>query len=149
MNTSVILSILLLSATTIFAPLATAQPAGTVTNVSGQVSIERNGKIIAVERGMVIESTDKVITGKNGSVGVVLTDDTRLAVGGKTAVTLEKYEYNPTDGKGSVALRVLRGTMGVVTGKINKTTGNDFTVMTKTATAGIRGTEFIVEVPEE
>lgn len=124
------------------------EAAGVIQNVRGDVHIERNGQVIKPTVDTPILANDRIVTKDGGAVGVTLRDNTRMSVGGKSSVALEEYAYNANSGDGKMAVRVLRGTLGMVTGLINKKDGSSVEVRTKTATAGIRGTEFLVEVPD-
>lgn len=123
--------------------------AGTINTLRGDVKIERDGQVIQAKADTKILPKDRIVTSPGASLGVTLSDNSRMAVGAKSAVALEEYAYNADSKEGKMALRVLRGTMGMITGLINKKEGNLVEVRTKTATAGIRGTEFIVEVPQD
>ncbi len=83
----------------------------------------------------------------NSTVGITLKDDTLLSVGPNSSLILEQFSFNTTTQDGNLALRILRGAFSAVSGFIARRNPATLLVYTPTATIGIRGTEFIVEVP--
>ena len=128
--------------------LQAAEPAGVIKRVNGEVRIERGGKPLEATAGTRVMPSDRLVTGRDGSVGVSLRDDTLVSAGPNTSLEVEQFQFNSTTYEGSVVMRVLRGTMAMITGLIARANPQALTVRTPTATAGVRGTEFIVEVPE-
>lgn len=133
----------------LLSPLALAQsaPAGVVQTLRGDARIERAGQTLQAEVGMPVMAQDRIVTQPLSSIGITLRDNTRIALGGRSNVVLEQYQFTAESNEGSLAMRVLRGSLGTVTGLIGRRPGNTIEVRTKTATAGVRGTEFMVEVP--
>jgi hypothetical protein len=128
---------------------ASAQDAaGVITNVQGDVRIERGQENIKGELNGKVVGLDRVVTGKGASVGILLNDKTRLALGEKSTVLIAKYSFNPSNNEGGMALKVFRGTLGAITGLLGSKSSNELEVATPTTTAGIRGTEFMVEVKQ-
>lgn len=134
-----------------FSPFALAQtaPAGVVQTLRGDARIERAGQSLQAEVGMPVMAQDRIVTQPLASIGITLADNTRIALGGRSNMVLEQYQFNAANNEGSLAMRVLRGSLGTVTGLIGRRPGNTIEVRTKTATAGVRGTEFLVEVPDD
>ena len=119
-----------------------------ITNLSGDVRIERGQETIKGQLNGKVAGLDRVVTGKGSSVGILLNDKTRLAVGEKSSVLIAKYSFNPANNDGGFALKVFKGTLGAVTGLLGNKSSNELEVATPTTTAGIRGTEFVVEVKQ-
>jgi hypothetical protein len=131
-----------------FGVQASAQEAGVITNLSGDVRIERGQEIIKGQVNGKVNGLDRIVTGKGASAGILLNDKTKLAVGEKSSVLIAKYSFNPANNDGSMALKVFKGTLGAVTGLLGSKSTNQLEVATPTTTAGIRGTEFVVEVQQ-
>ena len=112
----------------------------------GSVSIEREGKRLEATIGTPVMVADRVRTGRDGSVGVTLRDNTLLSAGPNSLVVIDKFAYDNTtqDGKMSVAIR--KGTLSVASGKIAKRTPESVDFHTPTSILGVRGTEFVIEV---
>lgn len=64
------------------APLAHAESVvGKISSVNGAVQIVRGGKTLAARNGMAIRLHDKVVTGTDGSVTIVMADHNLLHLG--------------------------------------------------------------------
>lgn len=124
-------------------------PAGVVQMVRGDVRIEREGQTLKADVDTPVFARDRIVTQPLASVGITLRDNTRISLGGRTNMVLEEYQFSADTNDGSLAMRVLRGSLATVTGLISRKPSNNVEVRTKTATAGVRGTEFVVEVPDD
>jgi hypothetical protein len=76
----------------------------------------------------------------------MLRDGTSIAVGPNTTVDLSRFQFDGTTQQGGVAVRLLKGTIRVVTGILGKTQPDNVKVSTPATTVSVRGTDFIVEV---
>lgn len=129
---------------------ATAQEwAGIVKTVRGEVAVERAGKAQPVAVGDKVFPRDKLVTGKDSQVGVTLRDDTLISTGANSQLVVAEFSFDPTTQSGNVLVSVLRGVTAMVSGLVAKSHPDAMRVTTPTLTAGIRGTEFIVEVEGE
>ena len=129
---------------------AGASPAiGIVQKVSGPVSIARQGQTISASVGQEIFENDILQTGRDGSMGVVFSDDTLLSLGPESQVVVDQYVFAPRQGKFSIVLRMLRGTAAYLSGLISKLAPESAHFETPSASIGIRGTHFVVKVEEK
>ena len=62
----------------------------TLSDFSGDVSVERNGKQIEIERGMRIYEKDRVSTGEDGSASIMFFDDSVSRLSSETDVSVSK-----------------------------------------------------------
>jgi len=122
---------------------------GVVKTIKGTVAVYRDGKALQVKPGTVLTTADRIVTGKDSAIGIAMKDDTIVSTGSNTTVTLDQFSFNSTSHEGSMALSVLRGSMVFITGLIGKFNPQAVAVKLPTATVGIRGTEFAVEVSPE
>lgn len=130
------------------APMAVAaDEVGYVKTVKGQVKAERAGGSHPVNLGDALYEGDRLIVASQGSVGISFKDETLVSLGGGSEFLLNRYAYDPTTRGGQVEASILKGTMRFVTGLIGRTNPQAIQVNTPTATMGVRGTDFIVEVP--
>lgn len=120
--------------------------AGMVKKTTGTVRIERGGVAIPAQAGTVVMARDRIVTDANSSVGLTLKDDTRLAAGPDSVLALDRFDFDSTTNDGSMFLQVVKGTLRAITGLIARQSPESVQVRTPTATIGIRGTDFIVEV---
>jgi hypothetical protein len=144
-------------ALTIAAAAAHAQPAantpetsraGTAKIVSGAVSIVGAAGERALQPGDAVGVADRVVTGADGAASMVLRDGTTMVVGKNSQLELKDFAYNSTTQAGNMAVSLVRGTLRMITGLIGKGRPDAVTIATPTATVGIRGTDFIVQVDE-
>lgn len=118
---------------------------GNITALSGAASIERGSAKLPAALGGSLESKDTVATAKNSKVQLTFKDNTIITVGKESRFSVEEYLFDATpDSKAK--FNMIRGTIRAMSGKIGKIAPEKFTVKTKTATIGIRGTDFIVRV---
>jgi hypothetical protein len=123
-----------------------AYEAGIIKTLHGQVRIERGAGYLEARIGDPVQENDRVIVQMMSSVGISLSDETLLSLGPNSAMLIDKYSFNPVTREGQVETSMLKGTFRYVTGLIGRLNPGAIKVTTPTATMGIRGTEFIVEV---
>jgi hypothetical protein len=129
---------------------AGASPAvGTVQKMSGPASIVRQGQTISASVGQEIFENDILQTGRDGSMGVVFSDDTLLSLGPESLLVVDQYVFAPRQGKFSMVLKMLRGTAAYLSGLISKLAPESAHFETPSASIGIRGTHFVVKVEEK
>ena len=124
-----------------------AEPAGTVKSVRGVAHVHRGAAVIPLIIGSTLEPSDRVVTQTDANVGITLKDDTLLAVGPRSNVTLENFAFNSTTHDGRLDVKIASGTLRMITGLIARQAPANVKVVTPNAAIGVRGTDFIVEVP--
>src|SRR6516164_81915 len=115
---------------------AQAANAGTVSEVSGTVQLQRGAATIPVTRGMPVEVGDRIITGDDGHVVVLLTDQSTLELSDSGNMVITQHA--------GVTSQVNLAS-GVVRSFVNRTVGAaapNFEVHTPNAVAAARGTLF-------
>lgn len=129
----------------IFLPALAADDAGMIKSSKGPVWIERNGQKIQAVAGVQVFIGDRVITEKDGTVGITLRDNTLLSAGPKSTLVLNHFAYDSSTNVGAIDASVKRGTLAVVSGKIVKNSPDSVQFRTAAAILGARGTEFVVD----
>jgi hypothetical protein len=69
-------------------------------------------------------------------------DGTRMTVRPNSEIVIERYKFKEADPDNNMVLQLLRGGFRAITGLISKNSPSAARVVTKTATVGIRGTDF-------
>jgi len=132
--------------------LLISQPAfaeiGRVKSTQGVVEIMRGNSVLTPKPGFKIEASDIVRTGTKGRVSMTFVDDSRFAVGPNSRVAVDSFDYDRTRRTGNFVARVDRGSMAVVSGQIAKSKNDAMKVRTPSSLLGVRGTRFLVEVPQ-
>lgn len=123
-----------------------ADPAGMVKVSKGQVSIERSGQKLPAMVGTTVMVSDKLRTGRDGSVGVTLRDNTLLSAGPNSLLVIDQFAFDNTTQDGKMSIHIRQGTLSVASGRIAKRTPESVDFHTPTSVLGVRGTEFVVEV---
>ena len=119
-----------------------------ITALSGSASIERLLKHSPVTLGIALEASDIVSTDENSKVQITFSDSTVITVGKKSRFSIDEYLFDSGDDS-HAKFNVLSGTIRVMSGKIGQIAPEKFTVKTKTATIGIRGTNFTVDMESD
>ena len=127
---------------------ALAEPAGYIKNVNGQATVTSGTRTTAAAPGMALGVGDVLRTGADGSLGVVLKDNTVLSFGPTTSFTLEDYQFEPAQGQLKLAARIGQGSLHYVSGAIAKLRPQAVEIKTPSGVIGVRGTRFVVVVQE-
>ena len=123
-----------------------AAESGTAKVVRGDVRIERAGLSVPLKVGDPVLEKDRIVVSAEGSAGVTLRDDTRISLGPRSTLVINGFSFDSKTQEGNVDTSILRGTMRYVTGLVGRLSPASVRVATATATVGIRGTDFIIEV---
>lgn len=90
-------------------------------------------------KGSELREGETVVTGLNGEVQVVFSDQTHLVIGRGSSLVIERYLMRNDGTPEKFAVNALAGTFRFITGNGDK---NAYRIATPTGTIGIRGTEF-------
>lgn len=118
---------------------------GTIKNIKGNVSVESKGVLRAVSAGSAIFESDQIVTGKNSGAGLTLADGTVITMGANSKLDMAKFQFDAVTEEGNILVKLIRGSMRMITGLVGKHNSQNVQVTTRSATIGIRGTDFIVE----
>ena len=129
---------------------AFAQPpqsaAGRIKVASGSVFIVRAGALVPAQAGQEVFEADGLKTGADGRLGITLKDDTRVSLGPGSEVRVDRFVFAPADGRMGLVLKVVRGVMAYVSGRIAKLSPDSIRLETPAAVVGVRGTTLAVHV---
>jgi hypothetical protein len=115
--------------------------AGVSAAVKGEIQIASLGTIGRVARsGEDIFLGDRISSGKNAGMQVLLLDETVFTIGAQSALTIDEFVFNPETGSGKVAAQVVKGAFRFVTGRIAKRQPLAMVVRLPVGSIGIRGT---------
>jgi hypothetical protein len=122
------------------------QAVGTVRSVEGTAFIQRGGVDTPARVGLPVGETDVLLTGSDGRLAVILKDDTRLSLGPDSEVRVDRFLYQPIQGHLALVIRMARGVVAYVSGRIARLAPDSVRFETPVAAVGIRGTRFAVRV---
>jgi hypothetical protein len=143
-RSSVALLFALLTASPAFGQAST--PAGRIKLAVGMAFVVHEGQRIPATVGTPLYEQDSLATGADGRVGVTLRDDTRLSIGPQTTIELSRFVYAQSDSQFSFVLKVVRGVVAYVSGRIAKLSPDAVRLETPSAIIGVRGTRLVIEV---
>jgi hypothetical protein len=127
------------------ATAATEPSVGEIQDVKGRGwGISALGEKYDKLGGDLVVMDEVVATGFNSAMTLRFIDKTTMTLGPNAEITIDQMVYNPDDGDNdAVTLRLGKGSFYFVSGLVAK---NKVTILTPTATIGIRGTELVIDV---
>lgn len=126
----------------LFSAAAMAAGAGTVTHLSGTLSVQRpDGSVRILSQKSEVNPGDVLTTQRDSYAQINFTDGSAATMRPNSTMKLEAYSFNKeapqSDG---LFMRLLKGGLRTVTGLIGKRGNQDaYKIGTSTATIGIRG----------
>lgn len=127
------------------APAAFAQATADISFAIGKVSIVTNGAEKPARTGDVVKPGEVLRTGPKSSAVLTLNEGTKIKVNENSEITGNQFDEGAAAGGASdIELK-----SGSVFAKVNKRKVNHFRIQTKTATMGVRGTEFFAAIGRE
>lgn len=111
---------------------------GKIALLKGEAFLERGVQKIALNNGFILEEKDTIRTSKEAQIQIIFEDKTVITLGSESILSIEEYLNDAN--KPKAKFKFGEGTFKTITGQIGKTAPENFTMETKTATIGIRGT---------
>lgn len=119
---------------------------GTVRSSAGTAAVTRGDEDLPATAGTKLLAGDILTTGSDGSMGVILRDNSTLSIGPESRIVIKIFLFSPYEGKFGLLARISRGTMAYLSGLIGKLAPGSARFETPMASIGIRGTRFAVKV---
>ena len=144
LKSAVAIFALSVAAISLIPSFAHAEPVsiGDAVSVENRVTGARSGKVTEIEPGEPVFGNEVVRTESNSLARLTFLDQTNLAIGPASSVTLDKFVYDSEASAASVVLNTAKGGFRFVTGKSDP---RAFKINTPVATIGIRGTVLDIE----
>lgn len=117
---------------------------GVIKNIKGSVFIEREKTSIPAKIGDRLFENDTIVTGKGGSMGAVLNDNSLISSGSDSRLVLSQFTFNPAENKLSSTFQMARGTLAYLSGLIGTRDSKAVKFVTPTAVCGLRGTHLVI-----
>jgi len=110
--------------------------------VSGEVELHPagGGGAFAIESGALISPGDRLVTGPESGLQVVLSDESVFTVGADSEFVLEQFDYDPETAAGKVKAGVPKGVFKLVTGRVGAANPGNVEVEMPSTTLVVRGT---------
>ncbi|MDD2796333.1 FecR family protein, partial [Acidocella sp.] len=123
----------------------TPKPAGRVMRISGGVvAKEEGGKLRKLGLGAPVYEGDTLQSDLGAYAVVVFRDGGRITLQQSSLFKVETFKYDKEKSEESIALRLIKGGVRVVTGLIGRVNHDNYKFKMPGATIGIRGTGFDV-----
>lgn len=135
------LSILLLTS-------ASAEDIGTIKKVSGESLILRGQKEIPAAPGTRLYVDDIMKTGDNGAMGLILRDDTIIAMGPRSRMILAEFVFKPEENRFEMKTHFQKGTFSYLSGVMSRLSPESVRIETPGAKVAVHDTSFLVRVEE-
>jgi len=124
--------------------VCTAKDVGQVISFKAGVTAQRDGQAVALDMKSPVGDRDTLTTDATGRAQILFDDDTTVALGSNTSLSLETVVAEGANP--AFKARMGQGVARFITGKIVEKNPDGFSVVTPDATVGIRGTIFAVKV---
>lgn len=135
-------------ATVVTGVAAQNQRSGTLKTVQGTVIVSQGEERRVAVPGGGVAAAERISTGPQSAAVLLLRDGTLITVGANTQVDISRFQFDPTAQTGGLTVMVLVGTVRLVTGLLGKLQPDNVKVQTPSSTVAVRGTDFVVEVPQ-
>ncbi len=117
---------------------------GSVKTVRGEATITTAGKPVKATLGTPVFAGSQLTTASNSSLGLVFNDATVMSFGADTTVTIDDYLYAPSNGQNKFATKLVKGSLGYLSGAIAKLKPDAVSIQTRSGTLGVRGTKVLL-----
>jgi hypothetical protein len=132
----------------LFAQVSHAQAvAGVVKKKEGTVQIVRGTTTLPVEVGTQIQAGDLLKTLKDSSVGFMLKDESRVALGPNSQMSLDKFGFDADTYAGTILVNVIKGSFAMVSGLVIKNNPAHSLIRTPTSTLDLRNSTVVADIP--
>lgn len=119
---------------------------GIVKNITGTVEVKRAKKIIVLKKGSSLNNGDIILTKSKSSIGIIFDDGSRLSLGAKAILVINKFIVRPSKKEYEVDLDLKKGKAVFSSEKVGKLAPKSVKFRIPEGIIGIRGTRFAVEV---
>ncbi|MEP2557103.1 MAG: hypothetical protein ABJH63_06570 [Rhizobiaceae bacterium] len=113
---------------------------GTAAAVQGNVYVLTEGAKRKAQVRSSIQLNDEVQTKDDSALQILLLDRTTFTVGQNCSMIIDEFVYDPSGPSGTLSARVLTGAFRYVSGQVAKANPKNTTLLTPSASIGIRGT---------
>ena len=119
---------------------------GSIKTLEGTVEVMRQDSAVYPVAGTRLFVRDTINTGHDGSVGIILRDDTIFSLGPDSALDMKEFRFDPHKKDFSLVCRMLRGTFIFISGVIAKLSPESIKIETPDGTVAIRGTRLAIQI---
>ena len=141
--TTVVAALLALTVASAGAQTSQAASAGEVEFARGVGFAQTPGQAARIlGKGMPFNEGDTLSTAAGASAIIRMQDGTRMTLRPGTDMVVQRYQYQEGASNNSMVMQLFSGGLRAITGLISKSSPDAARLQTRTATVGIRGTDF-------
>lgn len=130
----------------IFVGLLSGNTIAVVNSLEGKVVVLKDGSEIKLKLGDELEESMTIKTKDKSGVSILFHDDSFLALGANSSLSLSKYIFDQKAANYDFELFLEKGSASFESGKIGKVAPQNFQFKTPEGTVAIRGTKFFIKV---
>lgn len=119
---------------------------GNIKNLTGDVKVIRNSKEFLPVLGGELFNKDTLKTGSDGTVGILLLDNTIFSLGHDSELKLDIFHFDPPNKSFSLVTQMVKGTFIFISGLIGKLSPESVELLTPDGSVTIRGTKLAIQV---
>lgn len=113
---------------------------GIAAAVNGSVQAGTGNNLRTLQSGMDIFLNERVRTNNNGSLQILLLDETVFKLGPKSDMIMDEFVYDPSNNNGKISANITKGVFRFITGKIARKNPKEMNVQLAVGSIGVRGT---------
>ncbi len=117
-----------------------------VKKLEGSAEVKRGKKVMPLHKGSTLRNGDIILTKAKSSIGITFDDGSRLSLGAKAILVINRFIVKPSKKKYDVDLKLKKGKAVFSSGKVGKLAPKSVKFRIPEGIIGIRGTKFAVEV---
>ena len=125
---------------------AASEVVGFVKTAAGTTSVTREGVVLPITMGDKLFQKDTLETGNDGSLAIILRDDTTMSMGPDSRIVIESFIFAPKKGRFSNITKMTKGIVAYISGKTVSLAPGKTRFKTPMGMIGIRGTRFLVKI---
>jgi hypothetical protein len=119
---------------------------GSVKTAQGDAVVRRGADTIPARAGMHLFLNDVLATPGDGRLGAILQDGTGIGLGPNTELKIDRFVFEPVEGKFGLLLRLAKGALAYFSGRIARFSPDAVTVETPVGVVGLRGTHLAITI---
>ena len=121
-------------------------PVGSITQLVGDVEINRGGKKTEAKENSQIYLNDRIDTGEDAFTRIEFNDGTSIEISSDTSLEVNEFIYNPSERKSK--FNVIKGTIKSEISKI-QSSNSSVEFQTRNAVAGVKGTVLYINANDD
>jgi hypothetical protein len=122
---------------------------GKITEAQGQITVVRAGQSLAAKLSSGILPGDEIATGPGARAKIWFKDESVITLSEKSRFKVDALEYNPGSSRRSMFTLVTGKAKALVSGWFGAEPEQQYQIRALSTVAGVRGTEFIVQIKGE